>query len=130
MANEIGLMLSCGAQTHEMFEILPHLYFSKFPSDIPSNITHVLNMCTTPNPPEHTREYLHIPILDIDNIMPHIFNIVEFIDSALQDYGNHSNVLVHCALGINRSAAAIVAYLCHRNNLNTREVLNFSKKKG
>jgi protein-tyrosine phosphatase len=109
-----------------MFEILPNLYLSKFPTQIPLKITHVLNMCTHAHPPDPSRAYFHISLNDIDNIKPHIPHILEYINNALQKNGN---VLVHCALGINRSAAAIVSYLCHRNQTSSSAALEFLKEK-
>jgi protein-tyrosine phosphatase len=109
-----------------MFEILPNLYPSKFPTQLPLEIRHVLNMCTHPHPPNTSRAYLHISLNDIDNIKPHIPQILEYIDNALQ---NNGKVLVHCTLGINRSAAAVVSYLCHRNQTNSSAALKFLKEK-
>ncbi|TVY35203.1 Dual specificity protein phosphatase [Lachnellula occidentalis] len=113
-------------ETFPRFEILPHLFLSKFPDTIPTDITHVLNMCTQPHPLDASREYLHIPLDDIDNIGPHISAIVMYIEHALRDNGA---VLVHCALGLNRSAAAIISYLCHRNGTTAKQALEFVKEK-
>jgi hypothetical protein len=63
------------------FETLPNLYLSRFPSSIPLDISHVLNMCTTPHPPDSTRTYLHIPLDDINNITSHIPSILSFLDA-------------------------------------------------
>jgi protein-tyrosine phosphatase len=90
-------------------EVMPGLYLSRFPKAIPSEMTHVLNMCVQPHPVDTSRTYLHIPIDDIDDITPQIPKIIHFISHALADDGK---VLVHCALGINRSAAAVVSFLC------------------
>jgi len=109
----------------EMFEILPRLHLSKFPTEIPTGITHILNMCNTPHPFDSTRTYLHIPLNDIENIMPYMETIIHFIENALRGNGN---TLVHCALGLNRSASAILAYLCHRNNTNSAEALVFLRE--
>jgi len=110
----------------KIFEILPNLYLSKFPAHIPLEITHLLSLCTHPHPPDRSRAYLHISLDDIDNIKPHLPQILEYIDNALQ---NNGKVLMHCALGINRSAAAIVSYLCHRNQTNSSAKLEFLKEK-
>ncbi|TVY50830.1 Dual specificity protein phosphatase H1 [Lachnellula cervina] len=111
---------------YHAFEILPHLHLSSFPTtpeQIPDDITHVLNMCTTPSAPDATRTYLHIPLLDWDDISPHISSIISFISSALLSSvttpptteTKTPKVLVHCALGVNRSAAAVITYLVWRN---------------
>ncbi len=76
----------------KMFEILPQLHLSKFPTEIPTEITHILNMCGTPHPFDSTRTYLHIPLNDIDNITPHIEKIIHLIENALRGDGN---ILVH-----------------------------------
>lgn len=109
-----------------MFRILPHLYLSKFPDIIPSGITHVLNMCVHPHPDDTTRSYLHIPLDDVDNIAPEIPKIIKFIDEALTNGGT---VLVHCAIGLNRSAAAVVSYLCNLYKINASEALKLLKER-
>jgi protein-tyrosine phosphatase len=109
-------------------EIIPGLDLSSFPDKIDPKYTHVLNMCMTPNhPASHSPEILHIQLLDWDNITPHIPRIVQYIDSALQNPNNR--VLVHCALGINRSASAVTTYLCHCNNTNSSTALEYLKSK-
>ncbi|KAL2060077.1 hypothetical protein VTL71DRAFT_9899 [Oculimacula yallundae] len=127
------------ASPFEMFEILPNLYLSRFPDleqlskgeEGKEGITHVLNMCTQPHPiPSSTSareiEVLHIPLLDIDDITPHIPTILEFIERGVKQDGN---VLVHCALGINRSAAAVIAYLCHVKGCDAEEALGWLKQR-
>ncbi len=83
-------------------------------------------MCTTPQPHDSRRNYLHIALDDIDDITLHIPKIIAFISQALQ---NDSKVLVHCALGLNRSPAAIIAYLCHQNQINSLEALKLVQAK-
>jgi hypothetical protein len=122
-AGEIGHLQKDG---FKMFEILPHLHLSKFPTEIPTGITHILNMCGIPHPFDSTRTYLHIPLNDIDNITPHIGKIIDFIENALRGDGN---ILVHCALGLNRSASAILTYLCHRNHTNSTDALAFLQER-
>jgi protein-tyrosine phosphatase len=74
-----------------------------------------------------TRKYLNISILDFDNITPHIPKILEFIDIAFEEDGT---VLVRCWQGINRSAAAIVSYLCHTDGkLNAEAAAHLLKLK-
>jgi protein-tyrosine phosphatase len=112
------------------FEILPNLYLSCFPNEISEDITHVLNMCTTPHPPDNTRTYLHIPLNDIDDITPHIPSILSFISSSLTSPSEGGNkVLVHCAFGINRSVAAVVAYVCHVQGVRWSQALRLVRQK-
>ncbi|TVY68963.1 Dual specificity protein phosphatase MPK-4 [Lachnellula suecica] len=112
-------------------EIIPGLDLSSYPKNVKLNeYTHVLNMCEAPNPREFFRpacRVLNIPLLDIDNIEPHIELIIRFIDSALQHPENR--VLVHCALGINRSPSAVIAYLCHKNQIDSAAALRYLKSK-
>ena len=63
---------------------------------------------------------------DIDDITPHIPIILSFISSSIQS-GNE--VLVHCALGLNRSVAAVLAYLCHVIGLDAQKALEVVKEK-
>ncbi|CZR54895.1 uncharacterized protein PAC_04780 [Phialocephala subalpina] len=60
-------------------------------------------------------KYLHLPMKDEDDITPHIPSITTFVSSALRPANptTNNNVLIHCVSGINRSAAAIITYLCH-----------------
>jgi len=112
-----------------MYEILPRLYISSVPTEVPSSITHVLNMRRIPNPPDPTRTYLHIPLNDNPNITPitpHLQQIVDFIHNARQ---NDGRVLIHCKAGVNRSAAAMLAYICHREKISSEEALEFLKQR-
>jgi protein-tyrosine phosphatase len=114
-----------------MFEMLPHLYYlylsnSKFPITILLEITHVLNMCTHPRPADSSRRYLHIALIDIDDITSEIPSILAFIGSVLSDRnGSKNNVLVYCALGLNRSVAAVLAYMCHKKRVRASEGLEW-----
>jgi len=112
--------------TLPMFEIEPRLYLSRFPDSIPSELTHILNMCIQPHPDDPSRTYLHIPLDDIDNITSEISRIVDFINQAV---GNDGTVLVYCALGLNRSAAAILSYLCHKKKINALQALKLLKER-
>lgn len=112
-------------------EIIPGLYLSSFPDEIDKKYTHVLNMCMTPHEgSSHASprpEILHIQLLDRDDITPYIPLVLQFIDTALQCPQNR--VLVHCALGVNRSAAAVTAYLCHQNKTNSRATLEYLRSR-
>lgn len=114
--------------TYTKFQILLNLFLSRFPKQIPEDIIHVLNMCPTPHPSEISEKitYLPIPLDDIDDITPHIANIATFIDNALSSNGK---VLVYCALGINRSLAAVAAYVCHREKINSNKALELIQEK-
>jgi hypothetical protein len=117
---------------------------AKTPEEIPWDVTHVLNMCTIPSAPDPSRTYLQIPLLDWDDMSPHIDSIVSFISSALTTSSvttypptsqlsttkKRFTVLVYCALGINRSAAAVIAYLCWKNEgWRTEQAVGFLKER-
>ncbi|KFY75030.1 hypothetical protein V499_04985 [Pseudogymnoascus sp. VKM F-103] len=112
-------------------EVIPGLYLSSCPDEIDKKYTHVLNMCMTPHEDgSHDSprpETLHIQLLDWDDITPYIQLVLQFINTALQHSQNR--VLVHCALGINRSAAAVTAYLCHQNKSNSRAALEYLRSR-
>ncbi|KAH8663436.1 protein-tyrosine phosphatase-like protein, partial [Tricladium varicosporioides] len=73
---------------------------------------------------------LHISTLaDIDDITPHIPAILEFIGGALSPSPDTNKLLVHCAIGINRSPSAIIAYLCSTQNINATQALKIVKHK-
>lgn len=110
---------------YSMFEIQPRIYLSRFPQNIPAEVTHVLNMCTQPHPRDESRTYLQVPIYDFDNITPYIENLVTFINNPMQVNGI---VLVHCAMGLNRSAAAVLSYLCSIKPIRSSEALVIVKK--
>lgn len=46
----------------------------------------------------------------VDSILPHIVNAVEYIEAAQR---SGSKVLVHCRVGVSRSATLVVAYVMH-----------------
>ncbi|KAG4428682.1 hypothetical protein IFR05_015832, partial [Cadophora sp. M221] len=88
-------------------------------------------MCKDPHPVSNSLhlKILHIPlddIADIDDITPYIPQILTFISTAL---ASSASILVHCALGLNRSVAAILAYLCHVRKVDSATALKFLKTK-
>lgn len=112
-------------------KVIPSLYLSSLPNELDKKYTHVLNMCMTQHKAlshaSHPPETLHIKLLDLDDITPYIPQILMFIDTALKHPQNR--VLVHCALGVNRSAAAVTAYLCHRSGSNATTALEYLKSR-
>ncbi|KAH7318990.1 protein-tyrosine phosphatase-like protein [Rhexocercosporidium sp. MPI-PUGE-AT-0058] len=111
-----------------IFEVMPNLYLSRYPtiSLLPDDITYILNMCKDPHDDDCGRTILHIPLDDIDNITPHVSKILNFIETSI---GSGGSILVHCALGLNRSVAAILAYLCHVQNVDSSTALTFLRTK-
>ena len=117
---------SSNSAPYTKFEILPNIYLSRFPKEIPEETTHVLKMCTIPHPPDHSQVYLHIPIDDIDDTTSQIASIITFIENARSLNGK---VLVHCAFRINRSVVAVVAYVCHVKGMRWGQALRLIREK-
>ncbi|KUJ08737.1 phosphatases II, partial [Mollisia scopiformis] len=104
-----------------MIQVIPNLHISNYPTTIPKTITHILTMCTKPLSRRLSKGVttLHLPLHNQDDITPHIPQILTFIATALAVPNNH--VLVHCREGVNRSSAAVIAYLCSKNGSNAAD---------
>ncbi|GLI65283.1 hypothetical protein VaNZ11_008775 [Volvox africanus] len=61
-------------------------------------------------------EYLHVPIQDLEGVdlVEHLPRVFEFMDSAIAKGGV---VLVHCMMGISRSASTCIAFLMWKHRL-------------
>nr|VWO98233.1 Chloride channel protein [Ganoderma boninense] len=72
---------------------------------------------------------LHIPLQDIDtaDLLQHFDATTAFIKSALDDKRN--TVLVHCAMGISRSATVVSAYLIATASMQPHEAVEFVQSK-
>ena len=97
-------------------------------------ITHILNITTTiPCYYPDKIKYAKIGILDVDEVVLRDYFEVshKFIDLCNPDISNNNSeykILVHCAMGVSRSASFIISYLMNRNininNLNDTTVIN------
>ncbi|KAJ3553063.1 hypothetical protein NM688_g3818 [Phlebia brevispora] len=117
--------------------ILPRLYLSSFriASDedelVTLGITHVVSVLEYP--PEYTNDKfktLHIKIEDTleSNILEHLQTTTEFIRTALEE--NETNkVLVHCMMGVSRSATVVCAYLVATTPMVASEAIEFVRRK-
>ncbi|KAI0689789.1 protein-tyrosine phosphatase-like protein [Cytidiella melzeri] len=117
--------------------ILPRLYLSSYniatkPSELDAlGITHIVSVVDfVPEPcPSHIKR-LHVKLNDTPaaDILQHLEETTEFIRSALLQ--NESNkVLVHCLMGISRSATVVCAYLIATNQMTAHDALEFVKTK-
>ena len=86
-------------------------------------VTHVVNLGAT-TPQRRFQGSLHIPIQDEDDadLTPHLKDIVTFIQKARVDGGT---CYVHCAAGVSRSSAAVLAYLMAHLQLSYKEAYQF-----
>jgi protein-tyrosine phosphatase len=96
---------------------------------ISEHFTHVLTVADDlPNAYPELFTYKSINLLDTIefNLLVHLPEAIEFIDSALT---NNGKILVHCFAGKSRSASVCCAYLMHSLNLHLEESIAFLKEK-
>jgi len=108
----------------EISIIKPNLYLSGIRAIDPQTIKqlkirNIINITETDEDPEVKKllnTYLQIKVPDIPttNLFPYFQETTEFIDNALK---RNEGVLVHCQMGVSRSATLIIAYLMKKENL-------------
>ncbi|KAF5322269.1 hypothetical protein D9619_000122 [Psilocybe cf. subviscida] len=78
------------------------------------SITHIVSVC--PEYPSTGRQHLYIPVQDTeyDDLLAHLPESCSFIEDALSRGGR---VLVHCVMGISRSATVVAAFLMKTQKL-------------
>merc|ERR1711862_115235 len=82
---------------------------------------------TITNLEENGINVLHIDVMDSgdNNIQKHFESSFKFIESALKK----GNVLVHCLVGISRSATLVIAYLMKKRKKGWVEMWDYVKKR-
>ena len=72
--------------------------------------------------------FLHIPLLDSCNetIHDHFVTFSDFIEEQIK---LGKSTLVHCHMGISRSATLLCSYLISKKNMTARESINFLRDK-
>jgi len=119
--------------------IVPRLYLSGYYAAIDEKqmstlgVTHIISILDwTPDLlafilPENR---LHIALDDIPNadILARLDDTTQFIKAALEE--NTTNVvLIHCFMGISRSATVVCAYLISTKGMTAMEAINFAQSK-
>ena len=70
-------------------------------------ITHVVSVCTDCSSTGSNHLVISVDDNEYEDILVHMPKAVEFIDRALKQGGT---VLVHCVMGVSRSATIVAAY--------------------
>ncbi|KAI0718820.1 protein-tyrosine phosphatase-like protein [Fomitopsis betulina] len=126
-----GQRLSLGRQASL---IVPRLYLSNLFTARDGEqlkdlgITHILSvMEEDPKVPQDMElRTLHIPIRDEvgADLLMHLEETTEWIKAALAE-NDTNKVLVHCLVGMSRSAAVVCAYILATTNLSPSETIDF-----
>lgn len=115
--------------------ILPYLYLgtewnaSNYDSLINDGVTHILNISSeVDNFFPDTFKYLNIRVLDIDetDLLKEFDRTNKFIQEAKEQ---NSSCLVHCKMGVSRSASVVIAYLMKEYDYTYDQALSFAKQK-
>jgi protein-tyrosine phosphatase len=86
-------------------------------------ITHVLTV-TDAMPwktkrPSHLTDHMIVPISDTGPLGRHLDRMLRF----MYEGRSQGKVLVHCTMGINRSASAVISFLMHKRGLSYKSAL-------
>ncbi|PIL24663.1 hypothetical protein GSI_12547 [Ganoderma sinense ZZ0214-1] len=125
--------------TRSASEVLPRLWLSGRYTAVNEEqlvaigVTHIVSILERrPKYPAALKKQLktlHIPLQDGEtaDILQHFDTTTAFIKSALEDKRN--TVLVHCAMGISRSATVVSAYLVATTSMQPHEAIEFVQSK-
>ncbi|KAK7685724.1 hypothetical protein QCA50_011069 [Cerrena zonata] len=126
------------ARSHAVSLVVPRLYITNLCSAKSEEklrefgVTHVVSVIEEkPRFPSSLRlKTLHIPVDDTyyAPLLGHLDTTTEFIKNALEE--NETNVvLVHCLLGISRSATVVIAYVTATTSMRPTEAVDFVANK-
>ena len=92
------------------------------------NITHILTVGAD-LPPQHPTDfkYLVVPVqdsMDVNLLPKHFFVCRKFIRQAVE---SGTNILVHCRMGVSRSATIVIAYLMVEDGMTLAEAFQHVK---
>jgi len=91
-------------------------------------ISHIVNMAAeieNAYPDDFTYLSCRLDDLSSDSLTTHLENVLKFIDDAKET--KTGKVLVHCAMGISRSSALVIAYLMKAQGMSFDEAKEFVK---
>ena len=116
-------------------QILPYLYLgtewnaSNYDSLQTDRVTHILNISSeVDNFFPDTFKYLNIRVLDVyeTDLLKEFDRTNRFIQDAREQ---GTSCLVHCKMGVSRSASVVLAYLMKEFNWNYEQAFQFTKQK-
>lgn len=116
-------------------KIFPYLYLgtewnaSHYDQLVSDRVTHILNVsCEVDNFFQDSFKYLNIRVLDVDeaDLLKEFDRAFKFIAEAKE---SNSSCLVHCKMGVSRSASIVVAYVMKEHMMSRDEALQFVKDK-
>ncbi|XP_041916813.1 protein phosphatase Slingshot homolog 3 [Alosa sapidissima] len=127
-------MMVTMAQMDKPSKILDYLYLgsewnaANFEELQKNNIGYILNVTMEIDnffPGSFT--YMNIRVYDVEStdLLPHWKNTYTFINSARQ---SGQAVLVHCKMGVSRSASTVMAYLMKQQGLTLEEALSYVRE--
>ena len=95
-----------------------------------AKITHILSVlefdyCDYEEFGKYDRLLIQVEDHPRENILGHLSQCNDFLDRALAGGGN---VLVHCAMGVSRSATVVCAYLMYKQSLSPEEALRIVRE--
>ncbi|KDR84422.1 hypothetical protein GALMADRAFT_237283 [Galerina marginata CBS 339.88] len=90
------------------------------------SITHIVSVC--PDFPSTGPRHLNISVEDseYENLLIRLPETCRFIQHALEQRGR---VLVHCVMGVSRSATVVAAFLMQAKKMTVHEALRFVKRR-
>jgi protein-tyrosine phosphatase len=116
-------------------QILPYLYLgtewnaSNYDSLQTDRVTHILNISSeVDNFFPDTFKYLNIRVLDVEetDLLKEFDRTNRFIQEAKEE---GTSCLVHCKMGVSRSATVVLAYLMKEFNWTYEQTFQFTKQK-
>lgn len=116
-------------------KILDYLYLgtewnaSNYDSLVNDRVTHILNVSSeVDNFFPDAFKYLNIRVLDIDetDLLKEFDRTFKFIQEAKEQ---NTACLVHCKMGVSRSASVVIAYLMKEEDYTFEQALGFTKQK-